>query len=168
MKIKDLMNRPAEKISQGALYVMTALTVVVLALFYLVGYDVPFEENPDFNAPLFTDLLMALMYVLLVCAVAIAVCSAVKAARFKTREGEDFRLRSRLTCSVWGGLLAVLIITFLAGSSQPIPVNGETYADWLWLKLSDMFVLTSVILLVAGAATVLFGATRYVRKGRKQ
>ena len=39
-----------------------SLAVVVFALFFLVGYDMPFLENPDFNAPLFTDVLIILMW----------------------------------------------------------------------------------------------------------
>ena len=32
---------------------MIGLAVLVFGLFYLIGYDLPFDENPDFNAPLF-------------------------------------------------------------------------------------------------------------------
>ena len=46
----------------------------------------------------------------------------------------------------------------------PMLINGENYADWLWLKLSDMFVITSLLMLVAGIGAVCFGATRYIRK----
>ena len=47
-------------------------------------------------------------------------------------------------------------------------VNGNDYNDWFWLKLSDMFVLASVLLLIAAIGVVLFGVTRYVRKDRKK
>ena len=53
------------------------------------------------------------------------------------------------------------------GGNKPIApmlINGENYADWLWLKLSDMFVITSLLMLVAGIGAVCFGATRYIRK----
>lgn len=43
-------------------------------------------------------------------------------------------------------------------------VNGNEYGDWLWLKLSDMFVFTSLLMLLGAIVAVLFGATRYVRK----
>ncbi len=64
----------------------------------------------------------------------------------------------------WIGTLAVLLLTFLLGGSAPMLINGEYYADWLWLKLSDMFVITSLLMLVAGIGAVRFGATRYIRK----
>ena len=64
----------------------------------------------------------------------------------------------------WIGTLAVLLLTFFLGGSAPMLINGENYADWLWLKLSDMFVITSLLMLVAGIGAVCFGATRYIRK----
>lgn len=64
----------------------------------------------------------------------------------------------------WLTLLAVLVLTFLLGGSDPMLINGENYADWLWLKLSDMFVITSLLMLLAGIGAVCFGATRYIRK----
>ncbi len=42
----------AEKISQQVFYIMIGLAVLVFGLFFLVGYDFAFRENPDFNAPL--------------------------------------------------------------------------------------------------------------------
>ena len=48
----------------------------------------------------------------------------------------------------WIGTLAVLLLTFFLGGSAPMLINGENYADWLWLKLSDMFVITSLLMLV--------------------
>lgn len=62
----------------------------------------------------------------------------------------------------------LLVIGFAVGSSTPMLVNGNDYNDWFWLKLSDMFVLASVILLIAAIGVVLFGVTRYVRKERKK
>ena len=44
--------KSAEKISQQVFYIMIGLAVLIFGLFFLVGYDLPFEENPDFNAPL--------------------------------------------------------------------------------------------------------------------
>ena len=52
--------KSAEKISQQVFYIMIGLAVLVFGLFFLVGYDLPFEENPDFNAPLFTDVLITI------------------------------------------------------------------------------------------------------------
>lgn len=157
--------KSAEKISQQVFYIMIGLAVLVFGLFFLVGYDLPFEENPDFNAPLFTDVLILLMWLFLIGGVGLAVFSMMRDYRSSKSEavvnGIPVRRIFRIT---WIGTLAVLLLTFLLGGSAPMLINGENYADWLWLKLSDMFVITSLLMLVTGIGAVCFGATRYIRK----
>ena len=164
-KFKVQSNKSAEQISQKVFRLMIGLAVLVFGLFYLIGYDLPFDENPDFNAPLFTDVLIILMWLFLIGGVGLAVYSMVKDYRSSRSEavvnGVPVRRIFRIT---WLTLLAVLILTFLLGGSDPMLINGENYADWLWLKLSDMFVITSLLMLLAGIGAVCFGATRYIRK----
>ena len=164
-KFKVQSNKSAEQISQKFFRLMIGLAVLVFGLFYLIGYDLPFDENPDFNAPLFTDVLIILMWLFLIGGIGLAVYSMVKDYRSSKSEavvnGVPVRRIFRIT---WLTLLAVLILTFLLGGSDPMLINGENYADWLWLKLSDMFVITSLLMLLAGIGAVCFGATRYIRK----
>ena len=49
-----------ERISQTVLYIIVGIAVVVFALFFLVGYNMPSVEEPSFNAPLLTDALLIL------------------------------------------------------------------------------------------------------------
>ena len=161
-------NKSAEQVSQRIFYILIALAVLVFGLFFLVGYDMPFEENPDFNAPLFTDVLIGLMWLFLVGGIGLAIYSMWKDYRGSRSEavvnGVPVRRIFRIT---WIGLLALLVLTFALGFSAPMLINGENYADWLWLKLSDMFVITSLLMLLAGMGAVIFGATRYIRKVKK-
>ena len=161
-------NKSAEQVSQRIFYILIALAVLVFGLFFLVGYDMSFEENPDFNAPLFTDVLIGLMWLFLVGGIGLAIYSMWKDYRGSRSEavvnGVPVRRIFRIT---WIGLLALLVLTFALGSSAPMLINGENYADWLWLKLSDMFVITSLLMLLAGMGAVIFGATRYIRKVKK-
>lgn len=166
MKFKNIKNWSSEKISQRVFYLLVGVSVLVFALFFFVGYDMPFEENPDFNAPLFTNLLLGLMVVLLVAAFVLAIVSVVNGYR-KTLRGETMQNgipENKIFRFTWLGTLLLLILTFLLGSSTPLSVNGEEFNDWTWLKASDMFVYTSIILLVLAVASVIFGATRYIRK----
>ena len=66
MKLHNIAHWPTERISQRVLYLLIALTVMVFALFYFVAYDRPFADDPSFNAPLFTDLLLVFMLLLVV------------------------------------------------------------------------------------------------------
>ncbi len=164
----EFRKKSAEQVSQRIFYILIALAVLVFGLFFLVGYDMPFEENPDFNAPLFTDVLIGLMWLFLVGGIGLAIYSMWKDYRGSRSEavvnGVPVRRIFRIT---WIGLLALLVLTFALGSSAPMLINGENYADWLWLKLSDMFVITSLLMLLAGMGAVIFGATRYIRKVKK-
>lgn len=164
----EFRKKSAEQVSQRIFYILIALAVLVFGLFFLVGYDMPFEENPDFNAPLFTDVLIGLMWLFLVGGIGLAIYSMWKDYRGSRSEavvnGVPVRRIFRIT---WIGLLALLVLTFALSSSAPMLINGENYADWLWLKLSDMFVITSLLMLLAGMGAVIFGATRYIRKVKK-
>ena len=79
-------NKSAEQISQKVFRLMIGLAVLVFGLFYLIGYDLPFDENPDFNAPLFTDVLIFLMWLFLIGGVGLAVYSMVKDYRSSKSE----------------------------------------------------------------------------------
>ena len=77
-KFKVQSNKSSENISQRIFYLLIGLAVLVFGLFFLVGYDMPFVENPDFNAPLFTDVLIVLMWLFLIGGVGLAVYSMIK------------------------------------------------------------------------------------------
>lgn len=159
----------SEKISQRIFYFIVGLSVVVFGLFFLIGYDMPFEENPDFVAPLFTDVLLSLMCLLLLVSFLLAIWAVVhtyRSSRQVDEVSQSHGIRGRRISQVtWGVTVVLLIVTFVLGSSSPLLVNGQNYQDWLWLKVSDMLVYSTVIMLVVAVAAVLFGATRYIRKG---
>lgn len=158
----------SEKISQRIFYFIVGLGGVVFGLFFLIGYDMPFEENPDFVAPLFTDVLLSLMCLLLLVSVLLVIWAIVHTARSSQQDDEvSHGIRERRISQVtWGVTGALLLITFVLGSSSPILVNGQNYQDWLWLKVSDMLVYSAIIMMIIAVVSVLFGATRYIRKGR--
>ena len=67
-----------KKLPSRVLYVLVGLIVVIFALFWLIGYNRPFDEDGNFNAPLFTDVLLVFMMLLTVGAFAVAVWSAIR------------------------------------------------------------------------------------------
>ena len=50
------MKNPS-RLSHAVLVVLVAITVVVFGAFWLVGFNMPFMDDPQFNAPLLTDLI---------------------------------------------------------------------------------------------------------------
>lgn len=63
------------RLSRIILVVLVALTVVVFGLFWLVGFNMPFIDDPKFNAPLLTDVVIFFVYLMLFLAIAAVVLS---------------------------------------------------------------------------------------------
>lgn len=158
----------AERISQRVLYLLIGIALLVFSLFWLVGFDRPFIDNPDFNDPLFTNVLIALMWLLLVAAMGVAVWSVVSALkkRGKTQQTVNNIPVKRLAYSVALGTVALLGLTFLLGSGKAMTVNGVPFADRWWLKVSDMFIWTSLSMILVAVGAVVYGATKYNRRSK--
>lgn len=147
-------------------YVLVAIIAVVFAMFWLIGYDRPYDEDPNFNAPLFTDMLLITTILLLVGAVAVAAWSVVRSLR-TTGRGERMSNNipvRKIGTAVAIGTFAVMLLTFLLGSAAPMTINGSTYDDSLGLRVSDMFISTSLLMIAAAIAAVLFGSYKTIRK----
>lgn len=160
------MKSNSKKLPSRILYTLSGIIVVVFALFWLVGFDTPYIDDPNFNAPLFTDVVMVLMMLMVAASAALvvwAVARHFKTANRKEKYDNNIPVR-RLGLCVSGGTVAALVITFALGSSAPMKINGTEYADAFWLRVSDMFVCTSALLILAAAAAVVYGSTKYIRK----
>ena len=159
----------AERISQKVFYLLSAVIVLLFGLFYAVGYSIPYLLNPDLNAPLFTGAIISLILFLLLLAVAFATFGVGRSICLK---GEDEQWNNRIpakkiTYAVVAGTFLLLLLTLLLGSDSDILINGQPYTDHFWLKISDMFIITGIVLLFVAMGAVVFGATRYYRKDKK-
>lgn len=159
-----------ERISQRILYVIIALSAIVFLAFYLIGFDTPFADDSSFKAPMLTDVLFGFMWFLLFVAIVTSVFAVVRGVQRANRsEGVTNGIPARkITYTTYGVTALLLVLTFVFGSTQSMLVNGQTFADSFWLRMSDMFVNTSLLLLTLAAGVVLFGATRYYRKERRK
>lgn len=167
MNLKNKFAKLAEeRISQRILYVLIGIAALVFVLFFSVGFYAPFAENPAFNAPLLTDALIVFMWILLgltVLVMLLSVFHTVKTISVKQRVVNGIPTY-KITIAVFGTTFLCLVLSFLFGSSESMVINGATYADKFWLKASDMFVTSSLVLLLAAIGASVFGATRYYRK----
>lgn len=105
---------------------------------------------------MFIDVLLVLMYVLLALAIGATAFSITRTVKVR---GKDFGVSNgvpsmRIALTTFALLIILLAVTFLTGSDSPLLINGEEYADGLWLKASDMFINTSLILLLICSALV--------------
>src|SRR5574344_154844 len=47
-----------DKISNIILWILMGISIIIIALFYIVGFDTPWEEDPKQNNPVCTDALL--------------------------------------------------------------------------------------------------------------
>lgn len=145
---------------------LVAISAVVFALFWLVGYDMPYEEDADFNAPLLTDVLIGYVYLLTAAAVGVAVFSAIHGIRTHSRQGgvENGVPTARINTITWIITVLLLAGSFACATTEPIKVNGKLYSETIWLRLSDMFIVTSGVMILLAVIAVAFGMSGYSRR----
>lgn len=145
---------------------LVAISAVVFALFWLVGYDMPYEEDADFNAPLLTDVLIGYVYLLTAAAVGVAVFSAIHGIRTRSRQDgvENGVPTARINTITWIITVLLLAGSFACATTEPIKVNGKLYSETIWLRLSDMFIVTSGVMILLAVIAVAFGMSGYSRR----
>ncbi len=171
MELKNHRRWPAGKISQCILYLLAGISLLVFVLFWMIGFGRPYIDNPDFNDPLFTNVLIVLIWLLLLGTVGVTVWSVVSALK---KRGKALRTVNnipvkRLSYSVIVGTVVLLLLTFLLGSGEAMKINGTLFADFWWLKVSDMFICTSLLMIIVASGCVVYGSLRskYSRKRRR-
>ena len=144
------MAKLSYKVSYYIFYVLIALILVVLGLFFMVGYNNPVGE---YNAPEHTETLMFLMYAMLAVCVLVTVLGGL--AQFATNLKDDPKgaVKSLVALALFA---AVLIGAYVMGSEEPLTMaDGSQFTDVTMLKLSDMMIYAIYLLLtVAGVATL--------------
>jgi hypothetical protein len=143
--------------------VLVGIIAVVFCAFFLIGYDNPYEENPAFNAPRLTNLIIILSYLLIIGTLALTIFSLVMAYRNRNKSAAVVNNvpAARIAYIISGGVVALLILTFLFGSSAPMVINGEQYTQTLWLKTADMFIFTAIAMLIVAIAAVAYSSIKH-------
>lgn len=163
MTDKTTDNKPrlqgAAKISHRVLVVLIAIVAVVFGAFSSIGYEMPFDEDPAFNAPLLTDALLWFVYVLTCVAFVAVLLSALHSV--KAGEGGSGVTNgvpaARIVWFSLGLPALALIVTFAFGSTEPLLINGKPYTAEGWLRVTDMFINTSLVLIVVAVLAVAYG-----------
>ena len=166
MAAKGNRNSRLMKMSHRILAVLVTLTVILFAAFYAVGNDMPYYDNPQFSAPLLTDVILLFIYILFF---TLLILTALSAAREIMIRAKDDRIGNGVPTGriAWGVMVffvLTLAITFACGSTAPIHVNGRMFASAVWLRLTDMFIYTSIVLISVALIAVAVGATGLNRK----
>lgn len=163
---KDKGKLTAEQVSTRVLYALVSLTVIVFSAFFFIGFDIPYEEAPQFNAPLLTDTVLTFIYLLIAATAVIAAVGVVAGLRHRNKSSAVVNNipAARIAYATVALLCLSLIVTFMLGSTEPVSVNGTDYTDTFWLRATDMFIGTTAVLLTVAAGGVIFGISGYNRK----
>ena len=115
-----------------------------------------------FVSPLVADVMLWLMYIAMAVAIIVTIVSMVRTVRLRTKDEEVVNgvPRTRMAWIIVVAFLLCLVLTFLLGSSEPVRTNGELFTDTFWLKAADMFIYTSLILILGCFAGVVLSRFR--------
>jgi len=90
------------------------------------------------------------MYVTLVVAIGVTAYSVWHGLRNRSKGSDVVNgvPAGRIGWIVAAGFVVVMIVTFVLGSTKPVVTNGVLLTDTFWLRAADMFIYTSIILII--------------------
>jgi hypothetical protein len=150
-----------EKIAKITLWSLIGISLVVLALFLLVGYDTPYEENINQVDPKLTDLLLIWTYIL-IAATAIAAVGAVIygfVSGGNKSKNEDVGPASKAGLIAWGTFIVGIVIGVIVGIASKDEIliyNQNDRATPADIILTDTSMLAILILTIVTVAATVF------------
>ena len=110
------------------------------------------------KADVLAEVMLWLMTIGIVAAIGTGVWSAVLTTRARLKGGrvkENARAR-RIGWLTAGGTALLLLVTFLIASSASLNINGKPFTDTFWLRLADMFIISTAVLIVVAVVALIF------------
>ena len=145
------MAKLSYKVSYYIFYVLIALTLVVLGLFFGVGYD---NLVGDYNAPQHTETLIYFLYAMTAICVLVTVVGAIVKFVAGLKDDPKGAVKSIVALALFA---AVIGGAYGIASEAPLTMaDGSQFTDVTWLKLTDMMLYVMYFLLaVTGIATLI-------------
>ena len=141
------------KLSSWMLTGVIIVSVIVLAMFYLGGVVDPAAENKE---PVNTSLLLywcyALFGVTMVCLVLFGIMQFFSTLKTKPK-------------AALGSLVVLLGVTYAMGDATPLPginVDSAQFNTAGWLKVSDMWIYSTYVLLGLSVLAMIAGSLKKV------
>lgn len=108
------------------------------------------------------NIMLWLMYITVALALVVSGVSVWKTLRLRTKDDEVINgvPQTRIAWTTAGIFVVILLLTYLLGSSEPLMSNGVSFTSTFWLKTTDMFIYTSLILIVGCFAGVIVSRFR--------
>ena len=145
------MAKLSYKVSYFVFYVCIALILVVLGMFFGVGYN---ETNAaGLVEPANTPALMYLMYGMFAVTVIATLIGAIAQFGGALKDNPKGAIKSLLGLIL---LVLLLVVTYNMGSSETVVLGGGAeYSDVTMLKVTDMFLYSTYVLFAIAAISAL-------------
>ena len=140
-----------EKISKITLWVLMGISAVIFILYFVVGFDNPYEENPKMNDPQFLDVVLIWGIVLTIATLILMLVSF-----FMYVKEYGFNKSYIYT---WGLPIITLAIgagVGFANKDEQMLINNED-----WNVPSDIIITDACIVSIAILAVITIGAIIY-------
>ena len=154
------MAKLSYKVSYCVFYVCIALILVVLGMFFGVGYN---ETNAaGLVEPANTPALMYLMYGMFAVTVIATLIGAIAQFGGALKDNPKGAVKSLLGLIL---LVVLLIVTYNIGSSETVVLgDGSEYSDVTMLKVSDMLLYSTYVLFGIAAIGTLINLSGIFKK----
>ena len=154
------MAKLSYKVSYYVFYVCIALILVVLGMFFGVGYN---ETNAaGLIEPANTPALMYLMYGMFAVTVIATLIGAIAQFGGALKDNPKGAVKSLLGLIL---LVVLLIVTYNIGSSETVVLgDGSEYSDVTMLKVSDMLLYSTYVLFGIAAIGTLINLSGIFKK----
>ena len=154
------MAKLSYKVSYYVFYVCIALILVVLGMFYGVGYS---ETNADgLVEPANTPALMYLMYGMFAVTVVATLIGAIAQFGGALKDNPKGAIKSLIGLIL---LIVLLIVTYNIGSSETVIMGGGTeYTNVTMLKVTDMLLYSTYVLFGLAAIGTLINLSGILKK----
>ncbi len=115
---------------------------------------------------LLAEVMLWLMYAAVAVALVAALFSAVKSWRYRydSISASNRVPRKKIAWGIVIFTIILLLVACLAGASEPLIINGISYTNRFWLKVTDGLISSSLVLMFIAACFVVFGLSGMNRK----
>ena len=115
---------------------------------------------------LLAEVMLWLMYAAVAIALVLVVISAVRSwsFRYESISASNRVPRKKIAWGVVNCSAILVMTTCLTGSSEPLIINGISYTNRFWLKVTDGLISSSLVLMFIAACFVVFGLSGINRK----
>ena len=155
-----------QKYSDYVLWAIMAVSAVVLVIFFAWGYNTPYEENPDFIAPLFSDGLIILQIALIaLCAIAM-VGGAINSLTVGGKKKDEVSTIADKVSNplAWGTCFVSLVVGVIYGfmfKDEAMIINNQAWQNPTESIMADICIWSIGILILG---TIIAGVYSMVTK----